>query len=168
MRPARRIKQAKETARKLKALLNSSIISQLLQRTPPAALTAQQEAQLLSCRNVINQLEAGLQEAPLLGMQLVDTMLKQQVACNISSLVTWVQQQPEQLLSVRAGDGHQGSTLVTSADRATAATLWGAGVLLMGRLAVAILDSAKGAGACSLAANLTQQLDQSGKACSRN
>jgi hypothetical protein len=169
MRPAQRIKQVEETGRRLTVLLSSSIISQLLQRTPPAALTAGQEAQLASCDNVICQLQAALKEAPSLQMQLVDAMLKHQVARNVGSLVTWVQQQTEQqLLGFRAVAvaGHQGSAQVTCGSRT--ASMWADGVLLLGRFAMAYLHNSDSAGACSLAANLTQQLDQSGKACSSN
>jgi hypothetical protein len=169
MRPAQRIKQAEEVARRLKALLSGSIMSQLLQRTLPAALTAEQVAQLSSCWNVIDQLQAALDKAPALRLQLEDALLKQQVACNIGSLVTWVQQQPQQqLLDVRAvaETGQEGSAQVTWGGRF--ASIRSAGMLLLGRFAVAVLRDPEAAGACSVTANLTQQLDQSGKACSRN
>jgi hypothetical protein len=166
MRPARRIKQAKEIARRLKALLSSAIMSQLLQRIPPAAFTAEQEAQLSSCRDMIRQLAAALDEAPSLKVELVDVMLKQQVACSVSSLVTWVQQQPEQLLDVTAAG--QGRVPITSVAGLTIASIWAAGVDLLKNLArVALLQTSESAGACILTATLTQQLDQSGEAYSR-
>jgi hypothetical protein len=172
MRPARRIKQAEEAARKLKALLASSILSQLLQRTPPAALTAQQQAQLTSCCDVISQLDAAFQGASSLNLQLVDAMLRQQVACSIGSLVTWVQQQPEQqLLDLIAAAfvSHQGSAPVACAAAGTAASIWVAGVQLLGGFAaVAITQTPESAGACNIAARLTQQVDQSGETCSFN
>jgi hypothetical protein len=172
MRPAQRIKQAEEIARSLKSLLGGSVMSQLLQRTPPrpAAFTAEQEAQLLRCCNAISQLEAALRETTSPRVQLVDALLKQQVACSIGSLVAWVQQQPEQQLSeMRAGTGHQGSAPATVEAGGAAAAIWAAGVHLLERFAVvATRHNSDSAGACSLAANLTQQLDQSGKACSRN
>jgi hypothetical protein len=167
MRPARRIKQAEEVARRLKALLSSAIMSQLLQRTPPAAsaFTAEQEAQLSSCGNVIRQLAAALDEAPSLKVELVDVMLKQQVACSVGSLVMWVQQQPEQLLDVKAAG--QGRVPRTSVAGLIIASVWAAGVDLLKNLArVALLQTSESAGACILTATLTQQLDQSGKACS--
>jgi hypothetical protein len=52
------MKQAEEVARRLKTLLHSCIMSQLLQRTLPAALTAEQVAQINSCFNLISQLQA--------------------------------------------------------------------------------------------------------------
>jgi hypothetical protein len=109
---------------------------------------------------VIDQLQAALQEAPSLRMRLVDAMLKQQVACSVGSLVTWVQQQPEQqLLDCRA----------VPAAGGTPASLWAAGVHLLKSFAFeALLHNSESAGACSLAATLTQQLDQSGEACSHN
>jgi hypothetical protein len=167
MRPARRIKQAEDVADRLRALLSSSIISQLLQHTPPTALTAEQDAQLLSCWNVISQLKTVLNEAPSLGVRLVDAMLKQQVACNVGGLVMWAQQQPEQqLIDVRAvaTAGHQGSARNPCVVSGTIAAIWAAGVQLLGRFAAAYLHNTESAGACSLAAKLTQQLDQSGKA----
>jgi hypothetical protein len=107
-------------------------------------------------------------------MQLVDAMLKQQVACSVGTLVAWVQQQPEQQLLdlaaavgfVRAvaAAGHQVSAQVTDGDRT--ASIWAAGVKLLGCFAWVVLHKIESAGACSLVANLTQQLDQSGKACS--
>jgi hypothetical protein len=166
MRPARRLKQAEEAARKLKALLNSPILSQLLQRTPPTALAAEQEAQQTRCYTVISQLAAAVQEAPSLKMQLVDAMLKQQVACSVGSLVTWVQQQPEQQLVLRAVAVvvSQGSTPVTCAGGSTTFNVWAAGVHLVEFFAVAAHQhNAQSAGACNLAASLTQQLHQSGK-----
>jgi hypothetical protein len=170
MRPAQRIKQAEEVARRLKALLSSSILSQLLQHAPPAALTAEQDAQLPRCCSVICQLETSLHEAPSLKLQLVDAVLKQQAACSIGSLFTWVQQQPEQQLSDLGAitvAGHQGSAAVTLAAGRPPASIWTACVNLLHRFAaVAVLQNTQGAGACSLAAALTQQLDQSGKACS--
>jgi hypothetical protein len=172
MRPARRIKQAEEVARSLKALLSSSILSQLLQRTPPAALTAEQEAQLSSCCYAITQLEVALDEAPSIRMQMMDAMLKQQMACHIGALVTWVQQQPEQhLFGLRAAAvaGHQGSGPVTCVAGTATATTWAAGVQVLDCFAhVATLQPSECAGACSLAEKLTQQLDQSGKVSSRN
>jgi hypothetical protein len=120
---------------------------------------------------VIGQLETLLHEAPSLRMQLVDALLKQQVACSIGTLVTWVQQQPEQLSDLGAITvaGHQGSAAVTLAAGRPTAPVWAAGVNLLQRFAaVAFLQNTQGAGACSLAATLTQQLDQSGKACSHN
>jgi hypothetical protein len=170
MRPARRIKQAEEAGRILKALLSSPVISQLLQRTPPAALTAEQEAQLSRCCNVIQQLSGAVDEAPSLSMQLMDAMLKQQVVCNIGRLVTWVQQQPEQQrldLEAAAAAGRQGS--YTYAAGRTPTIIWAAGVHLLTHFAaVAKMHVRESAEACSLAENLTQQLDQSGKACSGN
>jgi hypothetical protein len=172
MRPAQRVKQAEEDARRLKSLLSSSFMSQLLQRAPPAALTAEQEAQLSRCCNVIDQLQAALTEAPSLKLQLTDAMLKQQAACSVGSLLAWVQQEPEQqLLGLRpvAAPGHQGLVLMTRADGGRTASIWASGVHLLGRFAiVACLHSSESTGSCSLAANLTHQLEQSGKACSRN
>jgi hypothetical protein len=172
MRPAQRIKQAEEIARSLNSLLSSSIMSQLLQRTPPAAFTAEQEAQLLRCCNLISQLEAAWHEARPLKMQLFDALLKQQVACSIGRLVAWVQQQPEQQLAdfrAVAVAGHQGSAPATIAAGSASASIWAAGVYLLEHFAVvAFRHNSDSAEACSLAANLTQQLDQSGKACSRN
>jgi hypothetical protein len=87
-------------------------------------------------------------------------------------LVTWVQQQPEQQLfdlQAVAVAGHQGSAPVTCAVGTAAALIWDAGVHLLKRFAlVAGMHTSEGAAACSLAADLTQQLDQSGEACSRN
>jgi hypothetical protein len=166
------MKQAEELARRLKALLSSSILSQLLQRTPPAALTAEQEGQLKRCCDVLNQLEAALHEAPSLRMQLADAMLKQQAACNIGSVVTWVQQQPEQQLSdLRAVvvPGHQGSVSITHAAGGATASVWAAGLHLVESFAVeAYEQNSESVGSCSLATTLTQQLDQSGEACSHN
>jgi hypothetical protein len=171
MRPARRIKQAEDAARSLKALLSSSMLSQLLQRTPPAALTAEQTGQLSRCYSVILQLQATVKEETSLRMQLVDAMLKQQVACSTGRLVTWLQQQPEQHLldfTEVAVPGHQGSAPVTCVAGCTTATTWAAGVVLLQRIAaIAALHISQSAGACSLATNLTQQLEQSGKACSQ-
>jgi hypothetical protein len=145
-------------------------MSQLLQRTPPAgtppaALTAEQGAQLSRCCDVIKQLQAALDAAPMLRLQLMDAMLKQNGAYSVGSLVTWVQQQPEEhLLILRSG-----SAPVGFAAGGTAASIWAAGVLLLGHVAaVAMLHCSESAAACSLAADLTQQLDQSGKACSCN
>jgi hypothetical protein len=174
MRPAQRIKQAEEIARSLKSLLGGSIMSQLLQHTPPrpAAFTAEQEAQLLRCCDVISQLEAAWHEARPLRLQLLDAMLKQQMACSIGRLVAWVQQQPEQQLSglkAVAVAGHQGSAPATVAAGSASASIWAAGVYLLEHFAVvAFRHNSDSAEACTLAANLTQQLDQSGKACSRN
>jgi hypothetical protein len=142
------------------------MVSQLLQRTPPAVLTAEQEAQLLHCYDVISQLADALQGAPPFRMQLVDAMLKQQAACSIGRLVTWVQQQPEQQqLHVRA---MAGSAPVTSAAGSTTAPIWAFGVILLEHFAAsAVLHMTDSAGSCNLAANLTQQLDQSGEACNR-
>jgi hypothetical protein len=144
-------------------------MSQLLQRAPPATLTAEQQAQLLRCYNVIIQLEAALHEAPSLKMQLVDAMLKQQVACSVGRLVAWVQQQPVQQQSdVRAVVvvGQQGSAPVTGAAGSTTSNVWAAGVHLVEFFAVvAFLHNPESA---ELTANLTQQLDRSGKACSCN
>jgi hypothetical protein len=170
MRPARRLRQAEDVARKMKVLLSSPIISQLLQHSPPAALTAEQEAQLSCCCDVINQLAGALNEAPSLRLRLVDAMLKQQAGCSIGSVVAWVQQQPEQqLLNLTAVTvaGHQGSVpKAFAAGRAPAAT-WAVGVDVLRHFAVEAAEhNLDSAGACSLAANLTQQLDQSGKACS--
>jgi hypothetical protein len=164
------MKQAEEAARKLKALLSSAVMSQLLQPTPPAgtppaALTAEQEAQLSRCCTVIDQLQAALDQAPTLRLQLMDAMLKQKAAYSVGSLVTWVQQQPEKhLLILRSG-----SAPLDFAAGGTAASIWAAGVLLLGHFAaVAMLHCSESAAACSSAADLTQQLDQSGEACSRN
>jgi hypothetical protein len=144
-------------------------MSQLLQRTPPAALTAEQEAQLFLCCNLINQLAAALEEAPSLKMQLVDAMLKQQVACNVGSLVTWVQQQPEQQLVVTAVVGNQGSAPVTCTGGSTTGIVWTAAVHLLAHFAVVAFQHIReSAGACNMAASLTQQLEQSGKARSRS
>jgi hypothetical protein len=166
MRPAQRIKQAEDVARKFKALVNSSTVSQLLQHTPPAAVTAEQEAQLVRCCNVTSQVEAALYEAPTLRIQLVDAILKQQVACNIGRLVTRVQQQPEQQLVEMRAVAVAGREV--AAGRSTA-SIWAVGVHLLNRFAaVAFLQNTQSAGACSLASTLTQQLDQSGKACSHN
>jgi hypothetical protein len=166
------MKQAEEGACRLKALLGSTFMSQLLQRGPPAALTAEQEAQLSRCCTVIDQLQVALTEAPSLKLQLTDAMLKQQAACSVGSLVAWVQQEPEQqLLGLRpvAAPGHQGLVLMTRADGGKTASIWVSGVHLLGRFAtVACLHSSESAGPCSLTANLTQQLKQLGKACSRN
>jgi hypothetical protein len=114
---------------------------------------------------VISQLQAALVEEPLLKVQVVDAMLKQQVACSLGSLVTWVQQQPEQLSDLRevAVAGHQGSAPVPRAVGGTIPSIWAAGVHLIGHFAAAASEST---GTCSLAASLTQQLDQSGKPCS--
>jgi hypothetical protein len=170
MRPARRIKQAEELGRSLKALLSGSIISQLLQRTPPAALTAEQEAHLSRCFDLISLLSDDVEGATALTTQLVDAMLKQQVASCIGSLVTWVQQQPEQQrldLAATAIAGRQGS--VTCAPGSTTGPVWAAGLHVLGRFAaVAFLHIQDSAGVRNLAENLTQQLDQSGKAYSRN
>jgi hypothetical protein len=157
----------------LKALLNSSIMVQLLQHAPPAALTAEQEAQLLYCSNLISLLAVTFHEAPSLEPQLVDAMLKQQAACSIGSLVTWVQQQPEQqLLDLRvvAAAGHQGSRPMSCAAGSATTTLWAAGVQLLGCFAISALKQidTDGAAGCSRAGTLTQQLEVSGKACSRN
>jgi hypothetical protein len=164
------MKQAEDVGRRLRALVSSSIVSQLLQRTPPTALTAQQVAELSSCCDVVSHLQAALLEAPSLQTQLVDATLKQQVACSVGTLITWVQQQPEQqLLDSGAVDvaGRQGTTQTTCSDRT--APLWAAGVNLLGHFAVVACEhNAESAGASSLAANLTQQLDQSGRACRRD
>jgi hypothetical protein len=145
-------------------------MSQLLQRSPPAAFTAQQTAQLTSCCQLINQLEHALQEAP---WQVADAMLKQQAACSVGSLVTWVQQQPEQQLSTLTAvdlTGRQGPSVL----RCEATDfIWAAGVDLLGRIAVAAFEhdsesATPAAGGRSLAASLTQQMDRSGTACSRN
>jgi hypothetical protein len=170
MRPARRIKHAEEAARRLKALISSPIMSQLLQHTPPAALTAEQAAHLSSCCIVISQLQDSFRGAPLLTTQLVDALLKQQVAFNVGHLVTWVQQQPEQqlldLTAVVAVAGRNGSVDISGGRTAHA---WAAGVSLLWRIAVAAAEhNAQSMSLCSLAATLTQQLDQSGKACSWN
>jgi hypothetical protein len=168
MRPTQRIKKAEELARRFRALMSSPIMSQFLQCTPPAALTAEQEAHLSRCCSVIWDMTEALSNAPSLKMQLADAMLKQQVACNIGSVVTWVQQQPEpQLLDSRAVAvaGRQG---VAPAGGMIAA-VWAAGVHLLERFALVIFaHNSESAGACSMAATLTQQLDQSGKPCSRN
>jgi hypothetical protein len=155
----------------LKALLSKSFVSELLQRTPPASLTAQQQAQLKSCCKVIRQLEDALQDAPSLRMQLMEAMLEQQAACSIGYLVTWAQQRPKQLLDIRVVTvaGHQGSAPETAVAGSGTASTWAAGVNLLQCFAVvADQQNSDSAGVCSLAANLTQQLDQSGKACSRN
>jgi hypothetical protein len=96
-------------------------------------------------------------------------MLQQQAACSVGTLVTWVvQQQPEQHVRTVAAAGHQGSSAVIFVS-STAASIWAAGVHLLGRFAAAAAQhTAESAGACNLAARLTQQLDQSGKACSCN
>jgi hypothetical protein len=152
MRPARRIKQAEELARGLKALFSSSNIAQFLQRTPPASLTAEQKAQLSHCSDVIRQLIGSLNAAPSLRLQLMDAMMKQQVACIVGRLITCVQQQPQQQLAA-AG---------------TTASMCAAGVHLLTCLAlVAVSQTSESAGPCSLAEHLTQELDQSGKTCSR-
>jgi hypothetical protein len=105
-------------------------------------------------------------------MQLMDAMLKQQAACSIGSLVVWVQQQPEQQrldLAAVAIAARQGSAPVTCAAGGTTGPIWVAGLHLLGRFAgVAFMDIDERAGACNLAEKLTQQLDQSGKACSCN
>jgi hypothetical protein len=173
MRPARRIKQAEDVASGLNELLSSSIMSQLLQRSLPAAFTAEQEAQLSRCCNMIEQLAEALDEVPSFRTQFVDAMLKQHVACNIGRLVTWVQQQQEQQpLGPRlvAVAGHLRSASVTSAaGSTTAAFIWAAGVHLIHQFAaVAVTHSAEITGARNLAAILTQQLDEAGEACSRN
>jgi hypothetical protein len=171
MRPARRIKQAEEVSRKLKALLSSSVLSQLLQHTPPAALTAEQDAQLSRCSNLISQLAEAFDEEPTHKIQLMDAMLTQQVACSIGSLITWVQQPEQQWLGMRAVAvaGHQGSAPGPFAAGTTAASICAGGVHLFGHFAAAaFLHTLDSAGACNLAARLTQQLDQSGKACRRN
>jgi hypothetical protein len=169
MRPARLIKQAEEAARRLKALLSSSIMSQLQHRTPPAAVNAEQEAQLSRCCSVITQLSDAFVDAPSLKKQLLDAMLKQQVASDIGSLVAWVQQQPEQQrldLTAVAGAGHQGSAPVAFAAGAATAPIWADGVHLLDHFAAAALHTSPSAGACTLAKNLTQQLAHSGKAYS--
>jgi hypothetical protein len=120
---------------------------------------------------VISKLQAPLHEAPEYRVQLVDAMLKQQVGFTVGRLVMWVQQQPEQQLSdfrAAAVAAHQGSTQVTCASGGTTASIWGAGMHLLKLLAgIAALESMESAGERSLAANATQQLDQSGKACSK-
>jgi hypothetical protein len=170
MRPARRIKQAEEVGRRLKALLSSCSISQLLQRTPPAALTAEQEAHLSGCFDLISLLSDDLDGATELTTQLVDAMLKQQVASCVGSLVAWVQQQPEQQrldLAATAIAGRQGP--VNRSPGSTTGPVWAAGLHVLGRFAaVAFLHIQDSAGVRNLAENLTQQLDQSGKACSCN
>jgi hypothetical protein len=101
-------------------------------------------------------------------------MLKQRVAYSVGSVVTWVQQQAEQQLSdlnltAVDGAGNQEAASITRAAGSASASLWAAGVHLLGCLAAAALAHAsESAGACSLAASLTQQLDQSGKVGSGN
>jgi hypothetical protein len=169
MRPAQRVKQAEEAARRLKALLGSSTMAQLLQRTPPAALTAEQKAQLSRCCDVISQLAAAVKDAPSLRMQVLDAMLKQEAACSAGSLLTWVQQQPEQqLLDVTAVAiaGHQAPA--AGAVRGTTAAIWVTSVHLVERCAAVALLQVQDSAGGSLAASLTQQLDHSGKpACRR-
>jgi hypothetical protein len=97
---------------------------------------------------------------------LVDAMLQQQAACSVGSLVTWVvQQQPEQHVRAVSAAGHQGSATVIFAS-STAASIWAAGVHLLGRFAAAAAQHTAESAACKSAARLTQQLDQSGKVCS--
>jgi hypothetical protein len=171
MRPARRIKQAEELAVRLRVLLSGSTMSQLLQHPPPAALTAEQEAQLLSCSNLMSQLTTALDEASSLSTQLIDAVLKQQAAYHVGSLVAWVQQQPEQQLSelrVVAAAWLMDSAPVAPQCAAIGRTclMWDDGVQLLQQFAW--MSRPENAGACNLAASLTQQLDQSGKACSCN
>jgi hypothetical protein len=108
-------------------------------------------------------------------MQMIDAMLKQQAACSVGSLVTWVQQQPEQqlcqLVDLRAVAlaVDQGPAPVACAAGNITASVWAAGVQLLEHFAILASDhTSDSAGECSLAKQLTQQLDQSGKACSRN
>jgi hypothetical protein len=151
-------------------------MSQLLQHTPPAALTAEQQAQLSRCCELISQLQAAWHEAPSLKMQLVAAMLKQQAASNIGSLIAWVQQQPEQqLLGLDMGAAAAGRQLrsapVPCAAGGLIASMWAAGVHMLKHFATADADlqrTGESAGAFSLAASLTQQLDQSGESCSRS
>jgi hypothetical protein len=103
----------------------------------------------------------------------MDAMLKQQVAFNTGSLVAWVQQKPQQQLLQLAVPGQHGSgtvhTVLTIAAGETTASLWAAGVQFLEQCAlVASLQPSESAGVCSLAERLTQQLEQSGTACSRN
>jgi hypothetical protein len=118
---------------------------------------------------MISQLAVTLQEAPSLQLQLVDSMLKQQAACSIGSLVSWVQQQPEQQqldVTAVAIAGQQGPAAATFIAASTTASIWAAGVQLMNHFAAAAFrQMAESATARNMAENLTQQLEQSGTAC---
>jgi hypothetical protein len=103
MRPARRIKQAEGIARELHKLLSSSPLFQLLQRTPPAALTAQLDVRLLHCGSLLEQMAAALKAVEAaVELRLLEALLQQQAVRSAGTLIAWVQQRREQLLAVES------------------------------------------------------------------
>jgi hypothetical protein len=164
MRPARRIKQAEGLARELHKLLSNTTLSQLLQRTRSASLTAEQEALLVDCGSLLDQMAVALQEdEAALDLRLLEAMLQQQAVQSAGTLVAWVQLQPEQLLSVK-------SVLGFTATRGSGAPCcWASGVHSLTRAASkAGQQDYDSAATCQMAANMTQQLDESGERCSLN
>jgi hypothetical protein len=162
MRPARRIKHAEGIDRELHKHLSSSPLSELLQRTPPAALTAQQDVRLLHCGSLLEQMAAAFETADeaAVDLRLLEALLQQQAMRSAGTLIAWVQQRPEQLLAVKSvlgipGDGASGC--------------WAAGVQFLDRAAAKAGDlDHTSAAACQMSANMVQQLDQSGERCSLN
>jgi hypothetical protein len=163
MRPTRRIKLAEGVAREITKMLRSSTMSQLLQRTPSALLTAEHEALLLKCCSLLDQMCAALQADDVgLQLQLLEAVLQQQAVCSAGNLIAWMQQRPEQLLPMDS----MLSSNATRGSRAAAGS-WAAGMNFLDCAAAAAAEQDhQSAAARQMAADMTQQLDQSGEPCS--
>jgi hypothetical protein len=144
--------------------MSSSTLSQLLQRTPPASLTAEHEAHLLNCGSLFDLMVVALEaEEGAVQLRLLEAVLQQQAVRSAGTLVAWVQQQPEQLLTVNS------VTSFTAATGSSALRCWTSGVQFLTRAAAKAGAQDYGSAAtCQMAADMMQQLDQSGERCSLN
>jgi hypothetical protein len=162
--PARGIQQAEVFARELRDLLSSSTLSELLQRTLSASLTAEQEALLFACCSLFDKMIAALYSAEAAhGRLMLEALLQQQAVKSAGTLIAWVQQCPERLLAMTSVFGF---TAVTGSG---APGCWDAGVHFIGRAAEkAGEQDYTNAAVRQMAVDMMQQLDQSGKRWSLN
>jgi hypothetical protein len=163
MRPARRIEQAEGFACELRELLSRSTLSQLLQRTTSAPLTAEEDALLYDCGCLLDQMAALQAGDEPVDISFLEAVLQQQAVRSAGTLIAWVQQRPEQLLAVESVMGF------TATRGSGAPACWTAGVAFLNHAAAkASQQDYASPAACQMAADMTQQLDQSGERCSLN
>jgi hypothetical protein len=109
MAPNRRLQQAEKEANKLNKLVTSDNVAQLLQKPPPAAMTAGQAGLLGSCCTAMQQLIAVLpgdtrptSAAEVASAdQILRALLAQQAVQSVGVLLDWTLQEPEQLVQAQ-------------------------------------------------------------------
>jgi hypothetical protein len=169
MQPALQTKQVEDAAIDLNSLVCSPRIERLLQRPLPARPTAAQQAALASCSDALRKLVMSLPQdfRNILDkgamLALISSVLQHQAAYNIGVLLAWLQQQPQQLAAALQSEGMRAASVQNC---------WCGGMLVLQVVALMRLRATEGCtaehnsavlcGAGTLAANMTQQLQQTG------